>query len=150
MTTSLQAGGHQALLGEAVGPRNPLLVVHLIGEPGEPAGPRAFPRARPPGRGRLGQEGYSHGPVQAPGKVARVLDDAEEAADSDLEVQFLPCHSLDGASQRLAEADGATRDVPESLARPGFPNSKQHAIVDAMTTSTVSLGTLAYIASYSS
>ncbi len=43
----------------------------------------------------------------------------------DLEAQLLLGHPPDGVGQRFAETDGAARDVPEALARPGVAASEQ-------------------------
>jgi hypothetical protein len=59
--------------------------------------------------------------------VARVLDVTEERARGDFEAQLLERHPLDGIGQRFAEADGATRDVPEALARASFTPGKEDA-----------------------
>ncbi len=60
--------------------------------------------------------------------MARVLEEAEQPTGPDIEVQLLTSHSLNGARQGLAEADGATRDVPEAPARPGVAEGQQNAV----------------------
>src|SRR5450631_1893225 len=67
-------------------------------------------------------------PVHPSLEVARVLDVSEETVDNHLDRELLCRHSVDGNIQWFAEAHGATRYMPETLARSGLAPGEQDPV----------------------
>ena len=77
------------------------------------------------GRGEVGAERQTDGPVKAQSGVARVLDVAEEVVDGDVGADLVERHPVHGIGHRLCKPDRPAREGPQTVARASDPTRQR-------------------------